>query len=195
MTQGPQPVRAAVLAGASLAIGLWSNRGRGAKTDSEAFHAVNGAHSPTRDSFFSGVTELGSIVAPAAAAGVLFIVGERRAAVRAASAAAVTWGIGQAVKKAFARPRPYDAHPSTARRLIGRPRGTSWPSSHPAVLVSFTTVAARELDLSAPVRAGLLGLASTVAASRTYLGVHFPSDVAGGLLLGRAVGLAWPRVP
>jgi membrane-associated phospholipid phosphatase len=42
-------------------------------------------------------------------------------------------------------------------------------------------------------RAGLLGLDATVAASRVYLGVHYPSDVVSGLLFGRAIGLVWPR--
>jgi membrane-associated phospholipid phosphatase len=32
-----------------------------------------------------------------------------------------------------------------------------------------------------------------VGASRTYVGVHYPADVAGGLLLGRAVADAMSR--
>jgi len=76
--------------------------------------------------------------------------------------------------------------------LIARPQGTSWPSSHPAVVTTFVTVAARDLGLPLPVRVALAGVALSVGASRTYLGVHYPSDVAGGLLLGRAVGIAWP---
>ena len=97
------------------------------------------------------------------------------------------------MKGVFRRPRPYDTFgPGGSRLLIGKPRGTSWPSSHPAVLLAFLTVAGRELDLGPAVRAASLGLAGAVGLSRVALGVHFPSDVAGGLLMGRAVGLAWP---
>jgi membrane-associated phospholipid phosphatase len=32
-----------------------------------------------------------------------------------------------------------------------------------------------------------------VATSRVYLGVHYPSDVLSGLLIGRAVARVWPR--
>ena len=72
-----------------------------------------------------------------------------------------------------------------------KPNGTSWPSSHPAVLLAFLTVAARNLDLSAPVRLVLAGLAGIVGLSRVYLGVHYPADVAGGLLLGRGMADLW----
>ena len=77
--------------------------------------------------------------------------------------------------------------------MIAEPAGTSWPSSHPGVLTAFTRVAARELGArAAPPRAALTGLDLTVATSRVYLGVHYPSDVAGGLLLGRAIAALWP---
>ncbi len=42
---------------------------------------------------------------------------------------------------------------------------------------------------------GRLGLRATslaVGTSRVVLGVHYPSDVASGLLLGRAVAALWP---
>jgi membrane-associated phospholipid phosphatase len=74
---------------------------------------------------------------------------------------------------------------------VGKPNGTSWPSSHPAVLLAFVTVAARRLGLPATARAGLTAAACAVGASRVYVGVHYPSDVVGGLLLGRAVADAW----
>ncbi|MGH2738414.1 MAG: phosphatase PAP2 family protein [Actinomycetota bacterium] len=36
-------------------------------------------------------------------------------------------------------------------------------------------------------------MAGAVGASRVSLGVHYPADVMGGLLLGRAVAEAWSR--
>jgi len=188
------PWRALALAAASVAIGVMSSTEEGRRADEEAFRRINSNHSPERDRFFMGVTELGSIMASAGAAAVLAATGKRRTAVRALSAAGATWLAGQGLKKVFMRPRPYDSV-GDVRLLIGKPNGTSWPSSHPAVLVTFVTVVGRDLGLSRPVRAGLDALASAVATSRSYVGVHFPSDTAGGLLLGRAIGVAWPAGP
>jgi undecaprenyl-diphosphatase len=184
----------AVLAGAAAAVGHAVLRTQeGAEADRELFAAVNRGAGPGPDRFFGGVTELGSLYAAAAAAGALGLLGRRRAAARALAAAAASWGLGQVVKQAIDRPRPYEDDPEGTRKLIAEPAGTSWPSSHPAVLTSFTRVAARELALGAGSRAALTGLDLSVAASRVYLGVHYPGDVVGGLLMGRAVARLWPR--
>jgi undecaprenyl-diphosphatase len=184
---------AGLVAGAAAAVGHAVTRtDGGAEADHELFRFVNRDQGPAPDRFFSGITELGSMYAAGAAAGAMWLLGRRRAALRALGAAAVTWGIGQVVKEAIDRPRPYDDDPDGTRRLIAEPRGTSWPSSHPAVLTSFTRVAARELALGATSRAVLTALDLSVAASRVYLGVHYPGDVVSGLLLGRAVARLWP---
>jgi membrane-associated phospholipid phosphatase len=69
----------------------------------------------------------------------------------------------------------------------------SWPSSHPAVLTTFTRVAAQELGVGSVTKGALSALDATVATSRVYLGVHYPSDVISGVLIGRAVARVWPR--
>jgi undecaprenyl-diphosphatase len=182
-----------ILAGSACAIGVGAIKGAdGPAVDRELFQVVNRGHGPDADRFFTGVTELGSYYAAGAAAGVLAVAGRRRAALRALGAATATWVMLQGIKRIVDRPRPSDSDPDGTRLLIARPSGTSWPSSHPAVLTTFTRVAARELGLGPSSCAALTALDVAVATSRVSVGVHYPSDVASGLLLGRAVARVWP---
>ncbi len=180
------------LAGAAVAVGRWSSTPEGRGVDAELFGELNRGHGPDADRFFTGVTELGSLWAATGAAGVLALFGRRRAAANALAAAGVTWLAGQGLKRVANRPRPYEADGDGTRLLVGPPPASSWPSSHPAVLTTFTTVAGRELGLGPIARSGLTGLGLSVAASRVYVGVHYPSDVTSGFLLGRAVARLWP---
>jgi undecaprenyl-diphosphatase len=182
-----------VLASAAAVIGHAAIRTRdGAEVDRELFGLANAGHGDAADSVFGGVTELGSIVAPLAASGVLALAGRRRAAVDGAAAACVSWLVLQGVKRLVERPRPGDAAPTATRLMIARPKASSWPSSHPAIITTFSRVAARDLGIGRGGRAILTGLDLAVAYSRVYVGVHYPSDVASGLLLGRAIARWWP---
>ncbi len=185
-------LRAAVLAAGALLVAGATARGRGRAWDDRLYERINsGLAHPALDRLFAGVTELGSLWASLGAGAAVTLAGRRREAATAVGAAATTWALGQGLKRLYGRLRPYDSG-SPGRLLIARPRGTSWPSSHPAVFATFASVAARELSLSRSSRAALAATAAAVACSRIYLGVHYPSDVVGGLLLGRAVGTVWP---
>ena len=164
-----------------------------AEVDRELFDAVNAGHGPEVDRVFVTVTELGSMYAAGAAALTLLVLGRRREATRAMAAASATWLLLQGMKRLVDRARPIDAGAGGARQLIARPPAMSWPSSHPAVLTTFSRVLARELGVSVAGRGVLSALDATVATSRVYLGVHYPSDVVSGLLIGRAVARWWPR--
>ncbi len=180
-------VRVAGLAGAALATGLLASTELGERVDVGLFRAVNRGRGPGADRFFRGITELGSIWASIGAAGVLAAGDRRRAAARGLAAASAAWLAGQGLKRLFDRPRPYVADPDHVRLLAQPPRATSWPSSHPAVLLAFVTVTGRNLELSRTARTAFRALAAAVGISRTYVGVHYPADVVGGLLLGQAV--------
>lgn len=185
---------AAALAGAGAAIGHVALRTvDGRELDERLFKAANAGRWRSADRAFAAITEAGSMYAAGAAAGALALLGRPREGGRALAGAATTWLALQGVKRVVERPRPFLADPDGVRRLIAEPRGTSWPSSHPAVLTAFTRIASRELGVGRLGRAALGALDASVAASRVALGVHYPSDVASGLLFGRAVAWAWPR--
>jgi membrane-associated phospholipid phosphatase len=187
--------RALLLGAGALLVAAATVRGRGRRLDDRLFGWANGRlHHPALDEAFRAITELGSLWAAVGAAGAMAAGGRRREAADALGAATTMWLLGQGLKRAFRRLRPYEADlPGPRRLLIGKPHGASWPSSHPATLLAFVSVAGRDLRLGAGARAALTGLAGAIGASRVALGVHYPADVVGGLLLGRAVGEAWSR--
>jgi membrane-associated phospholipid phosphatase len=187
-------VWAAALAGAGAAIGHAALRTEdGRQLDENLFKAANAERSEAVDAAFGAITEAGSLYAVGAAAGVLALVGRRREGGRALAGATGTWVALQGLKRLVDRPRPFTADPNGTRRMIAEPHGTSWPSSHPAVLTTFTRIAARELGIGVAGRTGLTAFDLGVAASRVTLGVHYPSDVVSGLLFGRTVARLWPR--
>ncbi|MEM5814684.1 MAG: phosphatase PAP2 family protein [Candidatus Aenigmatarchaeota archaeon] len=87
------------------------------------------------------------------------------------------------LKDVFDRVRPCDILPN-ARALDTEPF-SSFPSGHAA----NAFLAAAILSVSYPrYKWHFYALAAVVALSRVYLGVHYPSDVAAGALLGIVVG-------
>jgi membrane-associated phospholipid phosphatase len=184
----------ALAGAAALGVAAATARGRGRALDRRLFLAANRGSGPLAEGFFKAITEFGSIWACVGATAALAGMGRRRQAINALGAGVAMWGLGQVLKRAVLRPRPYDSIEGT-RVMIEEPRGTSWPSSHPAVLLAFATVAARNMRESRRSQGAVAALAGAVGLSRIYLGVHYPADVVGGLLLGRAVADLWPSAP
>ena len=132
-----------------------------------------------------------------AVTGVLALTGQRRAAVRGLLSLGVASALANGPGKlATRRDRPDVALTPMARALLRRPMTTSFPSGHSASAAAYTVGVAME----APLLAGPVGvLAAGVAYGRVHTGVHYPGDVAAGLVLGGAAAVAvkrvWPARP
>lgn len=72
--------------------------------------------------------------------------------------------------------------------LGGAPSSLSFPSAHATSSFACATAMTR----IAPEAAILFVLAAAIAACRPYLGMHYPSDVLAGALLGTGLGLLVP---
>ncbi|HET6506953.1 MAG TPA: phosphatase PAP2 family protein [Baekduia sp.] len=99
---------------------------------------------------------------------------------RALAVLAGTERAGRAIKHVTGRRRPRLAG---LRPLAPTPGPLSFPSSHTANAVAAALVLPPLLP-AAP----LWAFAGITAASRPYLGVHYPSDVVAGWALGEALG-------
>lgn len=139
------------------------------------------------------VTHLGDplVVTLLAVVGALvcWLLGRRRDAIYLIAVRLVVVAIGYAVKELVGRARPALAQP------VAHAGGYSFPSGHAlgaaALYTSLAVVAASVLRRRW--RPLLVAVAVVVpvavATTRVLLGVHFPSDVAAGLVLGWAVAL------
>jgi undecaprenyl-diphosphatase len=90
-------------------------------------------------------------------------------------------GIAGIVKVAVGEKRPNDPDP-----LITIPHSHSFPSGHTATSFAGATALALLYPRGTP---AFFVLAAAIAYSRLYVGVHFPLDIVGGIVIGVATAL------
>lgn len=90
------------------------------------------------------------------------------------------------MKPIFARQRPYETHVIKSEETYSRPDSASFPSGHAASSAAGAYAISRIIPKA---NISLWTLAALISVSRVYLGIHFPSDIAAGLLVGLVIGL------
>lgn len=113
----------------------------------------------------------------------------RRAALLGVAAIGVASATANLVaKQLIRRPRPdRAATTSSTERHVPMPASGSFPSGHTAAAVAFATATG---SASPAVALPLAVLACAVGYSRVHTGVHYPGDVAAGVVIGIASAAA-----
>lgn len=164
--------------------------------DRTLFHLINGAWTnPVFDRAMPALSRMGNLGAVwfALLAGMAAF--GKRTGRRIALAGFVAFAIGftgaEVMKEFFMRPRPFAVLPD-ARLLIPAPPSFAFPSGHTTssfAVASAAVISARRLLGKVPLWGWLmLVLAAAISYSRVYVGVHWPADVAVGVLFGAFSG-------
>lgn len=95
------------------------------------------------------------------------------------------------LKNLIARPRPYVTYPEIVLKIPPL-KEFSFPSGH--TITAFAAVFSLPRPLGI-LKRGLAVLAVSIACSRLYLFMHYPTDVLGGALLGMIVGYSVTCIP
>jgi undecaprenyl-diphosphatase len=177
----------ALLASAWLTMAVMS--GNTLAFDLQVRERIPEIANPTFTLLMSGITLLGSTVwvvtVSTLAAVALYQKGFRREAIVLAFVVAGAFLFNDQLKLLVQRPRPV---PFFDVRL---PSSYSYPSGHALLSSSLygtmAYFASRHASTSSgrvAIWASALLLITMICLSRVYLGVHYPADVAGGLLIG-----------
>lgn len=162
--------------------------------DWSLFHIINSAVA-TREWIEDPVTLLGgpAVALYAAAIVMLWFLARpygdpkwKLACVSGLVAAAVAMITNQSISHLWERPRPFAAHPALTHLLAAPSPDPSFPSDHAAVAFA---IAFGVLAFSRRVGILFLAAATLISLSRIALGLHYPSDVAAGALVGWAAAL------
>jgi undecaprenyl-diphosphatase len=166
------------------------------QTDLVLLRSINVTHSsPMMDRFWLFITHMDRniwvmyLIVPILIASLFYIY--KWKAFRPLVMLALAVGLADAlayrgIKTFIQRPRPFqNTEISSWVRKVGDAHGPSFPSNHAANCFAGAAILAWYFSRSSKY---FYSFAVLVAISRVALGVHYPSDVVGGMMLGLFVG-------
>lgn len=155
--------------------------------DAMVLRALEQWRSPARNELVGHLTDLGGrhFMIPFCTALVLFVLWcSRRAGVFLGASLLGSAILNEALKNGVGRPRP------TIVAMVEHPTGLSFPSGHSQSTAALVVASLLLLWTWRPQWGGrvlvLLAVPLMVGWTRSYLGVHYPTDVLGGWSLGTA---------
>jgi undecaprenyl-diphosphatase len=189
---GDQASLAAVTLGAVggfLALTRIITGKRGNTFDRVVVRSMGRARHPVSNALVRGITFFGSVAGAGGSSLAAVVLARHRPRLASQIVVGAVGGIAAELgfKRFFRRERP------ALLEHLENVGSTSFPSGHAmaasSLYLTIAFVASRSRRLRehrASLLAGAAALATAVAATRVYLGVHWPTDVLGGLALGTA---------
>ncbi len=146
-----------------------------------------GIRSPLLDIFMEAITFLGEDTLLIVLISVIYFMIQKESAYRLCFVTVCSLGLNGIIKNICKMPRPF----ATGKVSCIRPEtatGYSFPSGHTQNFATWSTALSRILK-KRWFTVMMLVLSVAIGFSRLYLGAHYPSDVAAGLVLGILMGI------
>jgi undecaprenyl-diphosphatase len=127
------------------------------------------------------------------ARGKLASIGARRGVVAAALSAGLALGLAKVISDAVARQRPFVEHPHAAHLFAKHAADYGFPSDHTSGAFAIAVALLLRHRISGWIA---LVLAVLIGVGRVMIGVHYPTDVLAGAVLGTLCALVFwhPRL-
>jgi len=164
---------------------------RGQAADIQLFHTINTSRTNAGfDALGTVGYGLGSFWFSLGLFTILFFLGWRRLALSAIGAIVAGALLVLLIKYLAHQPRPAQELPGV--RAVGIPEyGLGYPSGHSAQAFLTVYLLCSYFSFRWYTQAGLYSLASLVALTRVYTGVHLPVDIVVGAAIGLLFGVLW----